>query len=228
MSHVIPELLYRPLYGPTHRIRTVNSAIPYVRFIRKGVREPLLCDECEMLLGRYESYFSSVWYGPDAKLPSHISDGLIRIQVSGLNDELFKLFHLAILWRASVATLDDFRGVRLGPHEANLRQMLLNQKPGSANDYRIAGSVILRLGSREVHAGVIGVPARQRHGAHSLYSTVYAGCIWHCLISPHMPADVDTLQGDGTLTLTVLPVSAIPDISAGLARATAVPQAVRH
>ena len=118
-SHIIPELLYRPLYGPTHQIRSVNPDLHYIKFLRKGLRQALLCDDCERLLSKYESYFSSVWYGPQG-LPSEIPSGVGLVTKSGLDYTLFKLFHLSILWRASAAKLKDFHGVALGRHEEAL------------------------------------------------------------------------------------------------------------
>jgi hypothetical protein len=49
-SHIIPEFLFTPLYGHTHQIRSVDPALSYVRFPRKGLRDRLLCEECERRL----------------------------------------------------------------------------------------------------------------------------------------------------------------------------------
>jgi len=46
-----------------------------------------------------------------------------------------KLFFLSILWRSSVATGSFFRHVSLGPHEETIRQMLLDEDPGSTTAY---------------------------------------------------------------------------------------------
>ena len=138
---------------------------------------------------------------------------------SGLDYTLFKLFHLSILWRASTAKLDEFSGVALGRHEESLREMLLVGSPGSAADYRLAASILLRPASREVHGGIIGVPARHRHDGHSVYSSVYGGCIWHCFVSRDMPVEMDLLQEDGRLCMTILDVRGIPHVWQSLARA---------
>jgi hypothetical protein len=208
-SHVFPEFLYRPLYGKTHRIRTVHAALPYVRRLRKGLRERLLCTECETHLSRYEQYFASVWYGPSG-LPAILSMGE-AVCKSGLDYPIFKLFHLSILWRASVSALDDFAGVTLGPHEERLRKMILTGNPGAISDYRLAASVLLRPNSRTVHTGIIGAPSRQRVGSHSYYSSVYAGCIWHCLMSNSMRSDIPVLSENGQLVMHIIDVRSVPE-----------------
>lgn len=226
LSHVIPEFLYRPLYGPTHQVRSVHPRLPYVRFLRKGLSEPLLCAECEGLIGRYETYFANIWYGAHG-LPSEIPAGVGRVVKSSLNYTQFKLFHLSILWRASVATIDEFQVVTLGPHQDRLREMILAGDSGTAMDYRVAASVLLRPGSREVHGGVIGVPARQRHDGGSLYSTVYGGCLWHCIVSREMAVDMDVLQEDGTFRMLVFDIRHVPALYKGLARAAAARRKAR-
>lgn len=226
MSHIIPEFLYGPLYGPTHRIRSVHRSLPYIRFLGKGVREALLCDDCEALLGRYENYFSGVWYGAQG-LPSEIPAGVGKFLKSGLDYAQFKLFHLSILWRASVATLEDFRAVALGPHQQRLRQMIVTENPGDVADYRLAASVLLRPNSREVHGGVVGVPAPARYNGGWMYSWVYGGCIWHCIVSRHVSTEIDVLQNDGTLSMAVFDIRNVPALSQALARAATARQKAR-
>jgi hypothetical protein len=217
-SHIIPELLYRPLYGPTHQVRSVHTELPYVRFPRKGLREPLLCDECEGRLSRYETYFAGVWYG-ESGLPAVIPEEATAVAKSDLDSVLFKLFHLSILWRASVATINDFAGVKLGPHQERLRLLLLAGDAGPTTEYRLGASVLLRPRSREVHAGVISVPTKRRHDTGSYYSSIYAGCIWHCFVSKNISVDMNVLTNDGSLTMVVMDIRNIPGVSAALARA---------
>jgi hypothetical protein len=130
--------------------------------------------------------------------------------VPGLDYPIFKLFHLSILWRASVSALDDFAGVTLGPHEERLRKMILTGNPGAITDYRLAASVLLRPNSRTVHTGIIGVPSRQRAGSHSYYSSAYAGCLWHCFISNGMRTDIPVLSENGQLVMRIIDVRSVP------------------
>ncbi len=56
----------------------------------------------------------------------------------------FKLFHLSVLFRASVSSLSTFQEVNLGAlHEERIRQMLLNEDPGKDWEYPILGFAVL-------------------------------------------------------------------------------------
>ena len=47
-SHVVPEFFYKPMYDEKHRFFTVSSDPERRdRMHQKGVRESLLCDDCE-------------------------------------------------------------------------------------------------------------------------------------------------------------------------------------
>ena len=98
-SHVIPEFLYRPSYDAKHRIGLVKAGLSKMQLRQKGIREPLLCRQCEQLLNdRYEQPMSKAWreFLPDEiDRDSHLIDGI--------DYGTFKLFHLSVLWRASVA-----------------------------------------------------------------------------------------------------------------------------
>jgi hypothetical protein len=227
MSHIVPEFLYRPLYGPTHQIRSIHPGVTRIRFLRKGLREALLCDDCESLVGRYETYFSGLWYGDHGFL-SEIPAGVSKIMKSGLDYTQFKLFHLSILWRASISALEEFRGVALGPHQERFREMIIGKNPGRAAEYQLAASVLLRPQSLEVHGGVIGVPAPARKAGGWMYSSIYGGCMWHCFVSRGMSAGIDVLQEDGTLCMMAIDVRNVPFVSESLTRAATARRRLRR
>src|SRR5205807_8245068 len=138
-SHIIPEFLHKDTYGEGHAALSVRADLPYVRRLRKGLRERLLCDGCEGVIKRYEDYFARTWYGQGV-LPQFAPEHGEAVVTDGLDYAAFKLFHLSILWRASVATREEFRDVKLGPqHEDAIRRMLLAGDPGPADRYRLTG-----------------------------------------------------------------------------------------
>lgn len=56
-SHVLPEFIYENLYDPKHRFLDLGSSNEKILKIQqKGLREKLLCGDCEMHLCKYESY----------------------------------------------------------------------------------------------------------------------------------------------------------------------------
>src|SRR6266849_5839504 len=98
-SHIIPEFLYRPLYDDNHRAIEVSLIPKKAHLLQKGYREPLLCFECEQRINKYEVYFRDIWY-EKKKLPPVVMRQYVEI--NGIDYTLFKLFHLSIVWRASV------------------------------------------------------------------------------------------------------------------------------
>lgn len=58
-SHIIPEFMYQALYDDIHRFHVLSKE-PQERnkLFQKGLREALLCDDCEQYMGRYERYMS--------------------------------------------------------------------------------------------------------------------------------------------------------------------------
>ena len=184
-SHIIPEFLYRPGYDDKHRMEVLEGTGTKPALIQKGLRERLLCEDCESLFANaYEDYFSRLWY-QEKTLPI-VADGP-HWSLSGLDYGRFKLFHLSILWRAGISSLAPFRRVFLGPTEDLLRQMLLNQDPGGRNDFQIFGVLLLLPGSVRVLDGFIASPTSQVRNGHPLYMFVFGGCVWHYYESSGQP-----------------------------------------
>lgn len=198
-SHIFPELLWKPVYrAKDHSVQTIHAELPYVRRLRKGIRDRLLCADCESKIGRWEAVFAECWM---RVLPEQIPAGWNAILRQGLPYREFKLFHLSLLWRASVSTLEEFGDVRLGPHENRIRQMLVEEEPGADTEYRIFPTGILQVGTRRLVQSILGVPAPQKQFGHWIYSSLYAGCVWHIIVSGHNPLPVDDyrLKEDGTI-----------------------------
>src|SRR5437868_2676993 len=104
-SHVVPELCYLACYDSLHRSTKFQADPNTKRIIQKGLREYLLCQECETHLSGIENDFKTYWYDTPA-LPERIRTPVVKI--TGFDYRVFKLFHLSILWRASVATTKEF------------------------------------------------------------------------------------------------------------------------
>jgi len=71
-SHIIPEFAFKPTYDPKHRYHVLSTFARRPRLLeQKGLREPLLCAECETRLSQYEHYASQVI---DGGVPLRIRD----------------------------------------------------------------------------------------------------------------------------------------------------------
>lgn len=154
-SHMIPEFLHRPVYDPKHRAAIVERGTGTVRTVRQGYRERLLCQDCEQYLGRLDRSFSQTWYGRGA-LPERVPGRYVRI--SGLLYEDFKLFHLSVLWRASVAQGKLFALVDLELHEERLRRILLEWTLPPPGIYPVYGMVLRHPDGHLVAHEMVGPP----------------------------------------------------------------------
>ena len=64
-SHIIPEFIYAHsgIYDDKHRYNVLSSdAEQSNKFEQKGVREKLLCKDCEAKLSDYETYAKTILY----------------------------------------------------------------------------------------------------------------------------------------------------------------------
>jgi hypothetical protein len=197
---VIPEFFYAPLYDGKHLLHQHFRNSGKVKFVQKGHRELLLCQECETLLNdRYEKYFKATWYD-DGALPQ-VPD-FRQAVITNLDYRRFKLCLLSILWRASVAKQDLFSHVHLGQkHEQAIRQMLIKDDPGPEELYPFATDV-LWLNNYVVRSAVLQ-PVDRRYGHNRVYIFGFGGCVWWFLIGSEAEGMFRTLtiRRDGTLPI---------------------------
>lgn len=208
-SHVIPEFMYSSLYDEKHRFQVLSTEREEKNsFEQKGIREALLCSDCENQLSQSERYVSLVFRG-DIDLTIE-KDGKLII-IDGLNYKAFRLFALSVLWRAGVSTKQMFEQVKLGPHEEILRQMVLNNDPGTPETYPFILSPLVHLGKPQFNS--IVQPAPSRLNGHFVYRFVFGGLVWVFLVSSHKPPDSiepAIISRDGKLTMCT---SELEDVS---------------
>jgi hypothetical protein len=181
-SHIVPEFLYRDLYNGDHMMMGINGqGNKGWKPLQKGIREKLFCSDCEQHLNdKYEKPFLKQWLN-EKPLPSQMSHNSL---FSATYDyPTFKLFHLSILFRASVSSLSTFQEVDLGKHEKRINQMLLNEDPGQDWEYPILAFAVLN--GNDVEKRLISQPIRGRHEGHRAYGQIYGGAMWWILVSSH-------------------------------------------
>src|SRR5438046_2906705 len=93
-SHIIPEFMYSSLYDGIHRFQvlSVDQAEPN-RFAQKGLRQPLLCDDCEQRLSTYERYVSLMMGGG---LELEYETRGQQVFVRGIDYKALRMFQLSI------------------------------------------------------------------------------------------------------------------------------------
>jgi hypothetical protein len=179
-SHIIPELAYGPLYDDKHRFFAVANTEKRLAPLQKGLREPLLCEECEQFLNKYDSYFANEWYTKGLG-PAEVREELCEIE--GLDYHRFKLFHMSILWRAGVASRAEFREVNLGQHESRLRELILRDDPGDPNEYAVFGYVLASPKDNAVYQALVMEPVSVELYDVPGFQFVFGGCAWHYLLA---------------------------------------------
>ena len=108
------------------------------RFEQKGIRDYLLCEDCEGEISKFEDYVRRIFY---VGVGVQITNGN-PIFIQQIVYRKFKLFLLSLIWRASVSNNEFLENVSLGPDEEKIRKMLINRDPGS---YHVFGAGIPEL-----------------------------------------------------------------------------------
>lgn len=211
-SHIIPEFLYSSLYDEKHRFHRISIETDEKnRLIQKGVREYLLCGDCEQKLSKYERYASKVFKGGVELGISH--EGNLT-HLDGINYVKFKLFSLSILWRASISSLDVFEHINLGPHEESIRKMILDGDAGGESEYPFLMSPITHEGA--LQTDLIIQPTKTKLGGHIAYRFTFGGIFWVFVVSKHRLPDVivsASINAKGKLTMLSSEISTMKYIS---------------
>jgi hypothetical protein len=182
-SHIVPEFLYRELYNDKGHMMGINGlGRKGWKPLQKGISQKLFCEACEQHFNEHcEKPFKRLWID-NPILPSPWPKNepfAVTVDYAA-----FKLFHLSVLYRASVSTLPTFAEVSLGPHEEKIRQMILTRNPGFARQYPIMGIVLLDK-KTERPTYLVTMPVQTRFEGLRCYSLTYGGVNWWIAVSSH-------------------------------------------
>lgn len=124
-AHILPRGIARDIMGDRNHI--MKASIDQVEYTQHGVYDPnILCAKCDGILGKYDDYAIKVFRRfPD----EHIDEGNRIFVVPNVSGDKLALFVLAVLWRASVSTRQEFKKVELGPYEDIARDVLFGVNP---------------------------------------------------------------------------------------------------
>lgn len=210
-SHIIPEFMHKTMYDSAHRFFGLSGNVSRkVKIHQKGMREPLLCRDCEQQFGRYEKYANGIFFGGQTYEIGR-SENLILL--SKLEYGPLKLFLMSLLWRMAVTSVDALKGIELGAHEENLRQLLLNENPGDPMTYPCLITAVMHEG---VHVpDMIVRPGLGEIEGHRVWSFVAAGFLFSFVASRNgSPEGMDraVLRPDGTMSIVVRELRSIPGL----------------
>ncbi|MBL7128175.1 MAG: hypothetical protein ISS16_04240 [Ignavibacteria bacterium] len=170
------------MYDSKHRFFEISTKLNEKnKFMQKGLREYLLCNDCEQQIGRYEKYVNDVFFNKTTN--NVIQDDKI-IVIKKVDYVLMKLFQLSILWRASISSKEIFRYIELGPHQEIIRKMIYNEKPGKYYEYGCLQIAVIIDDSKLIE-GLMLNPEYLRIEGYRLYRFVFGGFIWAYFVSSH-------------------------------------------
>lgn len=202
-SHIIPEFMYKPLYdSQEHRFYPITENLDAPKHYKKGIREYLLCTECESKLNTWETYFTQL----RAARIRFVGYNNQSISIaSGIDYTKFKLFQMSLIWRAGISQHPDFININLGPHTNTLRQMIYDSNPGEPWEY---GCILFFTPSyADIFNQIIMLGEASRFDGHRCYSFILAGFKWTFIVSTKVKYIHDKfhtfLDKNGTLPLIV-------------------------
>lgn len=168
-SHILPEFMYQNLYDPKpRRFYTVNvdlddSTKSSKKIEQKGIREYLLCGDCEVLLSKYENYAAETIYSKNKANKAYLIDAsktddnkYFLYRYEGFSYKEFRIFLLSIFWRILIS--ENYS--RLDTDEAikeKMRIAILKEDPLDYDDFGCLIQVI-RYNVQEIAKGFILEP----------------------------------------------------------------------
>lgn len=204
-SHIVPEFAYAGIYDDNHRMIAFQPEdMEKFFFEQKGFRFHLLCDDCEKLLNeRYKTPFHKFWVEGQQLLKLQSS---VQKVVRGIDYTTFKLFHVSILWRASVCEHPIFDRADVMPMNDLLRQMLLSGVPGPVTLLPITASALTDGG--RIADPIVATPRWLRFPGHEAFAFVFCGCQWLYFITNEPAPALRSRQLDesGTMVIEPMPI----------------------
>lgn len=221
-SHIVPEFLYSELYNSKQQMMGINDrGSRGWAALQIGIREHLFCEPCEQHFNEcFEKSFHLAWV-KNYPLPRlWKTEQLEKIRVDYTP---FKLFHLSVLFRASVSSLPTFAEVSLGPHEEWLREMLIRQDAGPADRYPIFGHAVIHHRTGQTVPMVSKFRAG-KFGGRRCYGVMYGGAQWWIGVASDTNLELQqvALKSDGTMQFMSVPwheVTVVQQASAALRNA---------
>lgn len=211
-SHIIPNFLYKGLFGKKHKIASVNiNDFSDRKFHQTGFKDSdILCAECDNgIIGAYERYASNTIFGDHKKSDIEFFNGdqtaLPYIRFKNLDYDLIKLFFLSILWKSHLSRNTFFDAVSLGvKHAEKIREMLLNHDGGPEDLFEVV--LIKPAASSRITKSIVA-PRRLKEGGNTVYVFHINEVMYHFNISQHNKMSMfraGLIKKDGILDIGVI------------------------
>jgi len=192
-SHIIPEFMYKPVYDSKHRYMPFTSKdCKTVKIEQKGIREDLLCPECETKFSKLETEASKFIRDFHKAQPIATHNDLRMYKIAGIDN--FKIFTLSVLWRLGISTHTSFIHYNLGPYEEKLRLILLNDIKLKRSEYPIFFTLLLRENKEICDDILVSFGKIGRIKTYSVQSFIASGLIFDIVMTTgQIPTDWNKL-----------------------------------
>ena len=202
-SHIIPEFMYLPTYDESHRAVMIPKGKN--KYEQKGLREYLLCGDCDRtVIGKWETYSSPI---VKAIQDLDITQNGDQFIVPNIEYPDFKLFQLSLLWRASISSIKMFEKINIGKHhEEVIRKMLLSKDPSKPDQY---GCIMFVMGNARQLQKTISSPVEDSIDGFTCYRFLTGRIFWFFFLPEAYPKDVGNffITPEGNLRLVKAPWS---------------------
>jgi hypothetical protein len=186
-SHIVSKFFFKPMKEESGKFFFLEAGARKREFkLQDGPKQPMLCYDCEQKIGRWENYWRHVIFSRpgEGNFGFRIEKGKVGIHITGLDYPKFKLCQMSILWRAHESDLDCFREVNLGHHAERIREMILNEDPGTRTQYGCFLAGVLEKEGKMLTSGIV-LPERIRVDGHICYRALIGGLFWFWVVSSH-------------------------------------------
>jgi len=177
------------------------------------MKELMFCVECEGKFNRLETPFARFWREA-SRFPTSL-DGLLAVQIDGIDYDNTRKLLLSILWRAHVAQNPVLRAVKLGPHADKILAIVSGAGgASSADEYPIFGYLLRDPATGGVARSLVLTPARTKTDGQWNYLMAFYGCLWKIFVSSEsapMPTSC-TLTISGSILMPVIDYDKVPTI----------------
>lgn len=147
-SHIIPNFLYKGMFGKQHKLINVNiDNVGDKKIMQTGFNESnILCAKCDNeIIGRLERYASNAIYMKESRKyaikKKYVQETELHpayIRCYGLDYTFTKLFFLSILWRSHISKIPFFEDIILDNDTAEkIRTMILKNNPGEEAEFEV-------------------------------------------------------------------------------------------
>ena len=174
-AHIIPKAFYGGLDPNNPPLIMPSNLVDRPERTRTGVwDDEILTAEGEHITQELDDYAAKILIEEiDEFVVEAVHEGLPLLKVLHDYDyKKLKLFFLSLIWRASVSKRKEFQLVNLGPHEHIIRDMIMRNDPGGAEEY----SVCLFKFIEDTHKSIL-FPAREKFDGINYYRFIMAGYI---------------------------------------------------